>query len=339
MYDKNDKSNDLGNSSNSLYYNRNEMRSAILNNKPIPGPLHVVVVMSNPLNFRKRLQLIIEFIKRMYLEKNISINVLELVYKGYNKSTIGSIPKYHKVNYMSLCVDTPLWHKENMINVAIEKMLPKNWKAVAWIDADIEFESPTWALDTLKILNGCRDIVQLFSHAVDMDQNKDAMNVFSSFGFMYEREREYSTVSVQRMFHPGYAWACTRDAYNKMNGLIQFGILGSGDQHMAMSFAKIADKSINSNINGEYRKKVLDFQYNIRNLRLGYIPGVIRHHYHGSKANRRYTKRWKILVDAGFNPETHIMMNEDSIIIPTSECPKVLLDGVVQYFKDRLEDD
>ena len=33
----------------------------------------------------------------------------------------------------------PLWHKENMINIGIRKLLPNNWKAVAWIDADIEF--------------------------------------------------------------------------------------------------------------------------------------------------------------------------------------------------------
>lgn len=323
-----------------IYYNRNEMRSAILNNKPLEDTLHVITVISNPLNFKKRLQLMVEFVKRMYLEENVQVNVLELVYPGYNNKG-GSVPRHHNVNYLTLNVDIPLWHKENMINVAVQKMLPDNWKAMAWIDADIEFESHTWPLDTLKILNGCRDVVQIFSHAVDMDSNKDAMNVFNSFGFMYERERIYSISNVQRMFHPGYAWACTRDAYNKMDGggILQFGILGSGDQHMAMSFAKIADKSMNSAINDNYKKKVMDFQYSCRNLRLGYTPGVIRHHYHGSKANRKYSERWKILIDAGFDPLVHITLNEDNLIVPTESCPQKLLDDIIQYFKDRLEDD
>ena len=62
-----------------------------------------------------------------------------------------------------------MWHKENLINLAVERLLPSDWKAVAWVDAEVEIESPTFALDTLKILNGHRDIVQLFSHGLDLD--------------------------------------------------------------------------------------------------------------------------------------------------------------------------
>lgn len=45
-----------------------------------------------------------------------------------------------------------------MINLGVRYLLPEKWKAFAWIDADIEFENSTWAVDTLKILNGSRDI-------------------------------------------------------------------------------------------------------------------------------------------------------------------------------------
>lgn len=318
------------------YFFRNEMRAAILNNEPLDDTLHVIIVVSNPLNFKRRIKLATEFIKRMYMELNVSLNVLELV---YNTRTTLRLPKHHAVNRLTLNVDIPLWHKENMINAAITKMLPDSWKAVAWIDADVEFENPSWALDTLKILNGCRDVVQLYSHAVDMDANCDAMNVFSSFGFMYEKEREYSRASVLRMFHPGYAWACTRKAYNTMQQLLQIGILGSGDQHMAMGFVRIAEKSMNQNVTDNYKKHVMDYQYRCRNLRLGYTPGVIRHHYHGSKANRQYTERWKVLIDAGFEPDVHVRLNSDGILVPTDECPPKLLSDIVQYFADRLEDD
>ena len=85
--------------------------------------------------------------------------------------------------HLQLRAETPIWHKENMINLAVKYLLPKSYKAFAWIDADIEFDSATWALDTLKILNGCKDVVQLFSHAVDMDRAENSLNVFNGFGY------------------------------------------------------------------------------------------------------------------------------------------------------------
>ena len=40
------------------------------------------------------------------------------------------------------------------------------------MDADLEFENCTWVLDTLKILNVTKDIVQIFSNAADMDNDE-----------------------------------------------------------------------------------------------------------------------------------------------------------------------
>jgi len=70
-----------------------------------------------------------------------------------------------------------------MVNLGVTKLLPNNWKAFAWIDADIEFESNSWAIDTLKILNGCKDIVQIFSHCIDMEKDESTTRFFSSFGY------------------------------------------------------------------------------------------------------------------------------------------------------------
>jgi hypothetical protein len=320
-----------------IYYNRNEIRSAILNNPHLDSTLHVIAVVSNPFNFKNRLRLSRDFLKRMDSEYGVTMYIVELIYPGLNECF--QLASDKNPRHLQLKVDKPLWHKENMINLGVQKLLPKNWKAMAWIDADIEFESPYWAKNTLKVLNGCRDVIQLFSHAIDMDSNKDAMNIFSSFGFMYEKEREYTRTGILKLFHPGYAWACTRNAYNKMGGLIDFAILGSGDQHIAMSLVGIGKSSANSNVNSEYMNKILEFEKRCKNLRLGYIPGVIRHHYHGSKSNRKYVERWSILVKYNFNPLTHITINKDGVIIPTESCPKELLDDIMEYFRERKEDD
>jgi hypothetical protein len=108
---------------------------------------------------------------------------------------------------------------------------------------------------------------------------------------------------------------------------------------MAMSLARIGICSANIKVNQEYMNSIIDFEHKCKNLRLGYTPGIIRHHYHGSKINRRYVERWMVLVKRNFNPMIHITLNEDGIVVPTESCPKELLDDILEYFKERKEDD
>ena len=321
-----------------IHYDVNEIRSAILNNQCIEDTLHVIAVISNPCNFKKRYQLATEFIKRMNKEPLVTLYIVELVYTQHN--TCFSITDSTNPNHLQITTDTPvLWHKENLINIAVDKLLPRDFKALAWIDADVQFDNPHWAEYALQVLNGSRDIIQLFSQAIDMDANKDTMNVFNSFGYMVEKQREYSRTGIFKMFHPGYAWACTRQAYYKLNGVFDLGILGSSDQHMAMSLVDMGKSSMNANVSKGYKNSILLFQEKAKNLRLGYIPVVIRHFFHGSKKNRQYVERWQILVKHKFDPYIHIVKNNQGLLVPTPACPKELLDDILEYFKSRLEDD
>ena len=218
--------------------------------------------------------------------------------------------------------------------MGVKKLLPENWKAFAWIDADIEFDNPSWPIDTLKVLNGCRDVVQLFSHAIDMDQNKDPLNTFYSFGFQYSKNREYTP-----KWHPGFAWACTRKAYETMGGLYETSILGAGDHNMALSFINKGRLSISGKATDDYKDSVQEFENKIKNLRLGYIPVIICHHFHGSKKFRKYTERWQILINNQYSPTLHITKNSDGLLIPTDKCPKQLLKDIYTYFSERNEDE
>ena len=314
----------------------NEIKNAILNNDPIEKKLNVIIVISNPCQYARRYILAKEFIKRMEDENNVELYIVELI---YNKQKFIITDSKNK-NHLQLSTNTaPLWHKENMINLGINKLLPKNWKAVAWIDADIEFESTDWAINTLKILNGSKDIVQLFSHAIDMDMNEDAMSIFSSFGFQYSKNRNYKNNNSINFWHPGFAWACNRKTYDKIGGLYENSILGSGDHNMSLSLIGNAYKSVNKDVNCDYLNDVLDFERKNKNLRLGYVPGVIRHHFHGAKKNRKYHERWQILVDNAYNPFIHITKNRDGLLVPTELCPQKMLDEILAYFAERNEDE
>ena len=124
-----------------------------------------------------------------------------------------------------------------------------------------------------------------------------------------------------------------------MGGLYDLGILGSGDNIMALSIIGQGKKSIHKDSTEQYKESICNFELRVSNLRLGYVPGVIRHHYHGSKQNRKYSERWKILVDYMYNPYSFIKLNSNGIIIPTGECPKQLLDDILNYFRERNEDE
>jgi hypothetical protein len=314
-------------------HTRNYTREAIQHNDPLEPFLHVVMVVSNPCYFRRRYALARQFMLRMEKESNVRLYVVELCYKKQKFI----LTQKKNPRHLQLRTETPIWHKENMINLGIQKLLPMDWKAVAWIDADIEFESNTWAQDTLKILNGHSDIVQLFSHAVDMDKEELTMSVFNSGGYQHEKGNTYK-LGIN-YWHPGFAWACTRKAYEKMNGLYDQGILGSGDNIMMMSLLGNVHKAINDDNTKEYLETAYNFQDRVRTLRFGYVPGVIRHYFHGQKVNRKYRERWQILVDHKYNPLEHLTTNSDGLYVPSKTCPPKLLDDIMTYFQERNEDE
>ena len=309
---------------------RNEMRDAINNNDPIEDKLNVIIVISNPCLYAKRYILAREFIKRMDDNKNINLYIVELAY--WDQKFI--ITDSNNDRHLQLRADYVVWHKENMINLGVRKLLPKEWKAVAWIDADIEFENVHWAEDTLKILNDCRDIVQIFSHSIDMDSNERTMKIYNSAGYQY-----YRCISeITQHWHPGYAWAITRDAYEKMGGLYEFAILGSGDNIMCLSLLEKGLCAVNELSTQNYKDSISEFQNRVKDLRFGYVPGVIRHYYHGSKKNRNYLERWQILIKHNYGPNM-LTRIDTGIIIPNKTFPKELLDDILNYFKERNEDE
>jgi len=271
---------------------RNEIKDAIRNNDPIEDKLHVIIVISNPCKYAKRYLLANQFIKRMEEEENIILYVVELAYKDQKYY----ITKKDNKNHLRLNCEVPLWHKENMINIGVRKLLPENWKAFAWIDADIEFENVYWVLDTLKVLNGTKDVVQLYSHAVDMDKDELSMSVFNGFGYEHTKKNKFCEKGIN-YWHRGYAWACTRKAYEKMKGLYELSILGGGDSNMALSYINKGKSHVNENIHENYKKSIFEFQERVKNMRLGYIPGVIRHYFHGSKKIENILKDGKFLLN------------------------------------------
>ena len=318
-----------------INYKVNDIKYAITNNDPIEEKLNVIIVVSNPCLYAKRYILLKEFVKRIEEEEeNVNLFVVEL---AYDKQKFYVTSKTNK-NHLQIRTCDPIWHKENMVNLGVKYLLPKSWKAFAWIDADVEFDSNSWALDTLKILNGCKDVVQLFSHCIDMDKNENTLNIFNSFGYSFNKNKKYTQRGID-YWHPGYAWAITRKAYEKIGGIYDKGVLGSGDSIMALSFINKTGNMNNVNYSEDYNNGMLEFQKKAKTLRLGYTPGIIRHYFHGSKINRQYTERWQILIRHQYSPIHHLTYDSFGILIPTEQFSEEFKNDILDYFKERKEDE
>lgn len=310
------------------------LKKTIINNDPIEEKLNVITVISNICRYKRRWDLIRDFINRMEYENNVNLYVVELAYEHQNFVITDSNNK----NHLQLKTNTPaLWHKENLINIGVKKLLPPNWKAFAWIDSDIEFDSVHWAMDTLKLLNGYYDIVQLFTCCFDQNYDGSTMSVFQSFGYKYVEGGSYISSGIN-YWHPGYAWACTRKTYEQMGGLIEKAILGSGDWHMAASLIGLPLAKIYSGYHENYKKLLEDYRNKVKNLRFGYVPTVIVHHFHGCKKDRKYLERSQILKEFNYDPEKHITYDNNGLMIPSKLMCNKFIQDIYHYFAERNED-
>ena len=317
------------------------LRSIISSEKgPIEEHLHVIAVISNAVPYLRRYVLFRQFMDRMEKEKNVILYVVELAY-GDQKFVMTS---QTNPRHLQLRTETPLWHKENLINLGVQKLLPSNYKAFAWIDGDIEFENHTWASDTLLLLNHY-NIVQLFSHSIDMDRQMNIMSIATSVGYQYEKGKRLYINNGN--WHPGYAWAITREFYEKLGGLYDKSILGSGDSFMLWSMFQISEQMYHPNIDEKYKQSILDYQKNMASsaglssgetVTISYTPGMIRHYFHGSKENRKYMERHELMATHKFQP-SYITYDENGVIVPTHLFPDDFKNDIMTYFKERNEDE
>lgn len=327
--------------------------SKALQNEKIENKLNVICVISNPCNYKRRIVLANLFIEQMLQNKDVNLYVVECIYPKLGQTY--KITESNNPNHLQLTAETILWTKENMINLAVEKLLPPDYKAFAFIDADLHFNNINWAEDTLKILNSC-DILQPFENGYNLNRfNKIDINPKTLYSTLYlwlnSNPRNYKNNIEKKdliiknikteYWHPGWAWAITRSAYEKMNGIYDLGIIGGGDSILAKSIMKpnymITQKPYNM-CSLAFQKSLYDYQIKFKDLKVGYTPGTLLHSYHGTLENRNYVNRWNILIFNNYNPYLFIKKNDCGMYEATKYFSQGFQNEIIKYFKDRNED-
>jgi len=340
----------------------------------IHEPLYVVTTVFNSPRFKTRYKLYQRFAKYVKDSGGVLVTVeaafgerhhaMQESKDQHGQLIYGRAPtkntEFHKARsenphqYIRVRTDHEIWIKENLLNIGISR-LPEDWKYVAWVDADVVFARPNWVGETIHQLQHYK-LVQMFSEAQDLDPGQGTTTNNRAMGFMacflkgLEKTRNpghyyYGGVKGGPIFwHPGFAWAARREAIDELGGLIDWAIMGAGDNHMAHALIGEVDQSMHPSVEGPYREKLREWQYRCdKHIRrnVGFVEGLLLHYWHGKKIDRRYWERWKILVNNHFNPDLDLKYDSQGVLQLTDRGDArsiELRDKIRAYFELRNED-
>ena len=304
--------------------------------------LYIITTFYNPAGYSRRVQLHQEFCSRLASNPLVVIITVECAFE--DKPFQVTLPNRIPYN-IQIRSQNRLWLKECLMNIALEH-LKHNYtflwrcKYVACVDDDIEF-SDSLFLNKLEESLQKYSIVQMFNQAYFLDINQQLLETFISLGYYYvEQNLQYKPGQYG---HPGYAWATTKDNILAMGEFYDKGILGNGDKHMAAAFmGKYEDGFYKGfQVSKGYIESLKEWQDKIMPIfkqNFGYVDMEIRHHWHGSKDDRQYIHRWKLLMDYQYDPYKDLIKDEGGLYRLKDE-KKEFEAMIIKIFEGRREDE
>lgn len=312
--------------------------------------MYVVTMISNSARFKSRYLLYNKFAEMMK-DSGATLITIELA--------IGDRPfaitERDNIHHIQLRTIDELWHKENALNIAIAYVaqLDPSAKYIAWIDADVLPMRPVreWIEETIHQLQ-IYQFVQMFETAIDLGPDHQIIGE-PQIGFMARYIQGGCKPPNHNGFwkdyyskgsgHPGYAHAANISALSAVGGLIDYSILGASDRMQCLGLVGAMEQAFDTRSKA-YVQKLLEWQKRCdRWIKkdVGYVSGSIFHFWHGSKKDRGYQSRWKILDSNDYDPSTDIKYDHQGLLqLETHDERQIRLrDQIRAYFRQRNEDD
>lgn len=224
-----------------------------------------------------------------------------------------------------------MWQKERLLNILLEKV-PSEYDAVAWVDADILFEDTEWYLNTKKALKKHK-VVQMFSEIELLGPNLSPGKKWK--GSVYANQNRLKSKKK-----PGYAWAARIESLP--GGFMDRDNCGGADISMIHGWLGNWWANYTTNLNPEWRRywlyRAVSY-YRATGGNIGYVDQKIKHLYHGTHENRKYKERLNLLIENNYDPENDICIDDRSGLLKWNTNKKQMIDGIVNYFHQRKDDD
>ena len=219
-----------------------------------------------------------------------------------------------------------MFHKERLCRV-LESKIPKKYTKLVFIDADVIFSEANWYSQMSKKLNSF-DVVQGFEFAHWLD--------LTYKNVLLTRETVIKTKGTvfSHAFHPGFVWGFNRKWYKKA-GFFDWSVSGSGDTLSVAAWMKLRfDKGFHS-LPMSMKALYEDFS-TMKKPKISYLEDIhVFHLYHGSRVNRQYVDRHKLL-NIPNDIQTLLKVNKHGVyewVEPHKWNPKLLT-----YFNTRDDD-
>lgn len=293
--------------------------------------LAVVVCHFNPLGYRRPIDNYARFVDALTPDVRRLVTV-ELSFGG------PLLPIDHRSERIHITGDRRrhlLWQKEALLNIGFADVLrDPEIEFVAWIDADLIWDDPTFLRQGLRQIRDGAAAVQLFARMIwqGPDGELDSTKVAAA-----------ATFAANGKHHgcPGGAWLARADLLRHTGGLAPYNIIGGGDQFALEGLTgcrceyayRIPSQSL-IDVDTAWIANCRDW-ITTRRLRSAFVDTTIRHLWHGHRANRQYDQRRQLLAD--YDPARDVRLNADGILEWTGTNPD-LEAGVAAYFSRRRED-
>jgi len=311
-----------------------EGRSKPIYIEPTVDDTAVLICFFNPARFKRILNNAL-YIISILKQYEIPYYCVECVFKDFAPQIPDATLVVQSNSYM--------FYKELLLN-KLEPLVPEKYTKLAFIDADVIFDSPDW-IDQISRSLSKNDIIQPFSEAcwLTPDNTRVRSNKLS-YGFAMARKRPIN-MSTFYHYHPGFAWAFKRDVFRKLGGFYDKSIIGGGDIALVLSMfpTEVSNSDfIRANAHGRFGEFVIDswreYYTNFKkvNPRIGCLPIKLFHLFHGVTRDRNYTERYRAIsrvLTGTWDQEIHV--NKDGLYEFNNP---IINDVLYKYFKDRNED-
>ena len=306
------------------------------------GSLWAITSYFNPAGYRRRLATYREFRRRLAAP----LVTVELSFDGAFE-----LRRDDADILLQIRGGDVMWQKERLLNVAL-RQVPETCDKIAWLDCDVVFARDDWVEQASRALDEA-GLVHLFQARSDLARDVSPEQYQpdpdgAAPSMVYKMVVEGVAPEDLLVSHPqqkrrasnGLAWASPRHVLEK-HGFYDACILGSADRATlcaAIGTFEHCTRALRMNASQEahYLAWARPYFETVRG-RIGYIPGLAFHLWHGEVKDRQYGVRDEAFQPFGFDPYRDIALDDVGCWRWSSD-KRELHAFVRRYFESRRED-
>lgn len=260
--------------------------------------------------------------------KDLPVFGVEAQLPGHPLQTFAE-PGWHVIGATN---DQVMMQKERLLNIA-EQMVPKEYDALVWVDADILFDNPEWFAATARALD-VHPIVQPFSKARWLGRSGETVDRRPSIA--HQPDGLHLCHS-----HPGFAMAARRSLWTQGRGGLYEGlVVGNGDVGFAAAALdrdQVGHITMHPALKAHYEDWSKPVRKWLKGRPMGCVQGTASHLWHGEKKDRRYVDRNEVLIKT-LDPAKHLTHGGNGLMTWTEAAPFGLRYAIRSHFANRRED-